>query len=392
MHNVMLDRSKSWRWGLMLAIAICLWFASMPALYASPSVDELQQIQQHLQQDRERIAAEKQRLEKLEAAAENRLEGLQNRLERGQTKLDDIESKITETTANLEHFQEQLQEKEDRYEHLAQGAIARFRLLQRQPQHSGWAVFLQEETLTDFLSRRHRLQTLALADRKLLLTLKDALHQTEEQTLDVEGSYNRLLLLRQKLLNQQNNYHTETVAQTQLVARLTNDREALQAAYLQLQEDSKGLEQLIRDRIAAAEALPLRKTLQLKPGKMLTPSYGQLSSSFGWRTHPVFGYERFHGGMDFAADYGTPIYAAHDGVVIFAGWYGGYGNTIILDRGNGITTLYGHASQLYVEEGQRVKQGDAIGETGSTGLSTGPHLHFEVRQDGTPVDPMDYLT
>ena len=158
MHNVMLDRSKWWRWGLMLAIAFCVWFASMPALQASPSVDELQQIQQHLQQDRERIAAEKQRLKKLEAAAESRLEGLQNRLERGQTKLDDIENKITETTANLERFQEQLQEKEDRYEHLAQGAIARFRLLQRQPQHSGWAVFLQEETLTDFLSRRHRLQ------------------------------------------------------------------------------------------------------------------------------------------------------------------------------------------------------------------------------------------
>ncbi|MDJ1185102.1 murein hydrolase activator EnvC family protein [Roseofilum casamattae] len=385
-------QSQWWRWRMAIAIAFCLWLASMPALYASPSVDELQQIQQHLQDDRERIASEKKHLQKLEAAAENRLQGLQNSLDSGQTKLEDIESKITKTTANLEIFQGQLQEKEDRYEDLAQGAIARFRLLQRQPHHSGWAVLLQNETLTDFLSRRHRLQTLALADRQILLTVKEALNQTEQQTLDVEDSYNRLLLLRQKLRNQQNNYRTETAAQTQLIARLTNDREALQAAYLQLQEDSKGLEQLIRDRIAAAAALPLRKTLKLKPGKMLTPSYGNLSSSFGWRTHPVFGYERFHGGMDFAADYGAPIYAAHDGVVIFAGWYGGYGNTVILDRGNGITTLYGHASRLDVEEGQLVKQGDAIAETGSTGLSTGPHLHFEVRQDGTPVDPMDYLT
>lgn len=88
---------------------------------------------------------------------------------------------------------------------------------------------------------------------------------------------------------------------------------------------------------------------------------------------------------------GSPIQAAETGIVLFAGWYGGYGNAVILDHGGGITTLYGHASRLYVGEGETVKKGDAIAAIGTTGLSTGPHLHFEVRQDGEPVNPMNYL-
>ncbi|MBE9013859.1 M23 family metallopeptidase, partial [Pseudanabaenaceae cyanobacterium LEGE 13415] len=89
--------------------------------------------------------------------------------------------------------------------------------------------------------------------------------------------------------------------------------------------------------------------------------------------------------------FGHPILAADRGTVIFAGWYGGYGNSVILDHGNGITTMYAHAQELYVSEGETVERGKTIAATGSTGLSTGPHLHFEVRENGEPVDPMNYL-
>jgi murein DD-endopeptidase MepM/ murein hydrolase activator NlpD len=107
--------------------------------------------------------------------------------------------------------------------------------------------------------------------------------------------------------------------------------------------------------------------------------------------HPILGYQRFHSGIDFGADYGTVINAADSGTVIFAGWYGGYGNAVIINHGGSITTLYGHTSELYVAEGQTVQRGQAIAAVGSTGLSTGPHLHFEVRQNGDPVDPAAYL-
>ncbi|MEM7649388.1 MAG: M23 family metallopeptidase, partial [Cyanobacteria bacterium P01_A01_bin.70] len=96
-------------------------------------------------------------------------------------------------------------------------------------------------------------------------------------------------------------------------------------------------------------------------------------------------------GVDFGAPQGTTIYAADSGSVIYAGWYGGYGRTVIVDHGGGITTLYAHSSRLFVSAGQAVTQGQAIAAIGSTGLSTGPHLHFEVRQNGNPVNPMAYL-
>lgn len=126
-------------------------------------------------------------------------------------------------------------------------------------------------------------------------------------------------------------------------------------------------------------------------GQMGYPSIGEITSSFGYRIHPILGYKRFHAGIDFGADTGSPIYAADSGVVLFAGWYGGYGQSVIIDHGNSLTTLYAHASELYVSEGQSIQQGQVIAAIGSTGLSTGPHLHFEVRQNGEPVDPLNYL-
>jgi murein DD-endopeptidase MepM/ murein hydrolase activator NlpD len=121
------------------------------------------------------------------------------------------------------------------------------------------------------------------------------------------------------------------------------------------------------------------------------PSDAEITSGFGWRRHPILRQERFHAGIDFGASYGSTIRAAEGGKVIFAGWYGGYGNTVIINHGGGISTLYGHTSKLYVSQGKIVQPGEAIAAVGSTGLSTGPHLHFEVRQDGEPVDPMAYL-
>lgn len=121
------------------------------------------------------------------------------------------------------------------------------------------------------------------------------------------------------------------------------------------------------------------------------PSSTNVTSTFGLRYHPVLKYNRAHNGIDVAAPRGVSIVAANDGLVRIAEWYGGYGNTVVIDHGGGVTTLYGHCSVLLVPEGAKVKAGDTIAKVGSTGLSTGPHLHFEVRKNGDPVDPMSYF-
>ena len=126
-------------------------------------------------------------------------------------------------------------------------------------------------------------------------------------------------------------------------------------------------------------------------GGWLRPASGRISSGFGYRYHPILHREKLHTGEDIAAGYGTPFRAARGGRVLYAGWQTAYGKTIIIDNGNGTTTLYGHASKLNVSAGQSIKEGQTIGNVGSTGWSTGPHLHFEVRKNGKPINPSQFV-
>ena len=127
------------------------------------------------------------------------------------------------------------------------------------------------------------------------------------------------------------------------------------------------------------------------PGVLVRPVPGAITSSFGLRVHPILGYSRMHTGVDMSAGHGQQIKAGASGRVLLASTYGGYGNTIIIDHGGGMTTLYAHQSGFNVSYGDQVGAGDIIGYVGSTGFSTGPHLHFEVRLFGSPVNPADYL-
>jgi murein DD-endopeptidase MepM/ murein hydrolase activator NlpD len=118
---------------------------------------------------------------------------------------------------------------------------------------------------------------------------------------------------------------------------------------------------------------------------------GPVTSGYGWREHPVLGGRRFHTGIDIGASTGTLIAAAGDGTVVYAGMKAGYGNTVIIDHGGGIATLYAHQSKIAVDSGVPVTRGQRVGAVGCTGYCTGPHLHFEVRVNGDPVDPMGWL-
>jgi murein DD-endopeptidase MepM/ murein hydrolase activator NlpD len=122
-------------------------------------------------------------------------------------------------------------------------------------------------------------------------------------------------------------------------------------------------------------------------GGMIQPVPGAVSSGFGMRMHPILGYSRMHRGIDFRASYGTPILAVSDGRVAFAGWHGGHGRAVAINHGGGLGTMYAHMSRIAVAPGTAVRRGQVIGYVGSTGLSTGPHLHFEVLRNGAAVDP-----
>jgi murein DD-endopeptidase MepM/ murein hydrolase activator NlpD len=178
----------------------------------------------------------------------------------------------------------------------------------------------------------------------------------------------------------------EVGQQNELLGQLRARKAEFQAQIAALQRQSDSLAALLRGRQAGQVLVPSGH------GVLAVPIPGApITSGFGPRVHPIYGDVRMHTGIDFGASSGTPIRAAGNGVVVSAGSLGGYGNATVIDHGNGLATLYGHQSSITVAPGQRVSRGQVIGYVGCTGLCTGPHLHFEVRVRGTPVDPMQYL-
>ncbi|MBR1396994.1 MAG: peptidoglycan DD-metalloendopeptidase family protein [Selenomonadaceae bacterium] len=171
--------------------------------------------------------------------------------------------------------------------------------------------------------------------------------------------------------------------QQELINKMQSDKEIYNQQYDELMAASQQIAVLIyqsKYKYTAAGA-----------GGMVWPIAGTITSQFGWRTHPIFGDRRFHSGIDIGGDYGMEIHAAKAGIVTHAGWISGYGNTVMIEHGGGIVTLYGHNQSLDVNVGQQVLQGQVIAHCGSTGNATGPHCHFEVRLNGEPVSPYEYI-
>ena len=168
-----------------------------------------------------------------------------------------------------------------------------------------------------------------------------------------------------------------------LVAKIRAKKDEYTEQLAALQVTSNAITTMLADRQAGQ-----RKADNFS---VVRPVPGAVTGSFGPRVHPIYGDTRFHNGVDMHADYGESIKAGADGVVVWAGWRSGYGNTVIIDHGNQYATLYAHASALHTSQGDHVEAGERIASVGATGLATGPHLHFEVRVLGIPVNPVRYM-
>ncbi len=382
----------AWLWMLGFGLDLAAIAQTPRRVPAPPPVETLQQQRQQIDQYRSGLSQARDRIKQLEAAAKGNLTTLRHNIEITDSQLRDNEYRLKQAQQLLADLQKDLTIAQTAYQQQQAATVGRLQFLQRQQTSQGWAVLLQSQNLNEFLDRRYYLKLLLKADQLNLKELGQAAADIQRQTYQVEQQKNAIALLNQELLTQKAQYTNQAQAQLAMVERLRSNREALEAAEEQLLRDSESLRQLIQQRVGSGRfGTAAYPPILWGSGPMGLPSNGEISSRFGWRTHPILGTRRFHAGLDFAADYGSPIRAAERGVVIFSGWYGGYGNAVIIDHGNGITTLYGHASELYVNEGQTVQRGEAIAAVGSTGLSTGPHLHFEVRKSGEPVDPIAYL-
>ena len=364
--------------------------SSMVPTLAQTPIDQLQQQQGDLERQRSTVTEQRDRIQRQEDSAQTKLGGIQTHIKATTTQISANQKKLQDASQRLNKLQSNLASVEAGYQQKQSATIARLKFLQRQQHVQGWAVLLQSQNLNEFFDRRYQLQRVYQGDRQTLTALKVQSDKIATQRRAVSTQKNTVALLTQELLAQKSQFQAEADTQKTNINRLRQDRGALEAAEDQLSKDSENIAALIQQRLAEQTRSNIAAVLP-STGLMGYPCNGPITSPFGDRMHPILGYVRFHAGLDFGADYGSPIFAAQAGTVILAGWYGGYGQAVLIDHGGGVTTLYGHASDLYVSEGDRVQRGQAIATIGSSGLSTGPHLHFEVRVSGEPVNPISYF-
>lgn len=227
------------------------------------------------------------------------------------------------------------------------------------------------------------LQTQIEADEAALERLRTR-QDAERRAAQAERDHVAELVAVQEALVTQ--VQAQADAKRALLAQLEADRSSAEHLIANLEAESARIEQELAARAASPSAIAPSGS-----GQFLMPTSGPITSGFGYRVHPISGVRRLHAGIDIGAPTGQPIYASAAGTVVSAGVRGGYGNAVVIDHGGGFATLYAHQSRVAASPGQSVSQGQVIGYVGSTGYSTGPHLHFEIRVNGTPQNPMNYL-
>lgn len=295
--------------------------------------------------------------------------------------LDDVEDKISDNTELLQKTEADLKVKNKKLQR-------RVRDIYVNGQISYVDVLFGAKDFSDLVTRMDVLKRIIKHDYDLIMKVKEEKATVEKTSVQLEEDKAQAESLVADAQVKKSRMEDKEAEQKVLLDQAVYDRDTSERAYEELMAASEEVANMIRRSQMSAAGY---SGAPAGAGGMIWPISGPITSEFGWRTHPIFGTSRFHSGLDIGGDYGMPIYAAAGGTVIYAGWISGYGNAVIIDHGGGVTTLYGHNDSLNVSEGESVAQGQVIAMCGSTGNSTGPHCHFEVRENGEPVSPYGYL-
>ncbi|MFM7322241.1 MAG: murein hydrolase activator EnvC family protein [Armatimonadota bacterium] len=378
-------------WRLPVAASLAVWltmgFAVPVAARQGRTVkrvqlrDRLDRIGGEIQRTRSELRRAKRAEEEIAGdldRVEDRLRSTRSNLRDATERLQRSRQAQTRAESQLGGYVRDLSEHERR---LARRLVANY----RQGPVRYLSVLLGARTMGEFVGRASFIRALVRHDARLIAEVGAARDRVLDWKHRVDARARDASRDARRLAQRQEEQSTVMGERRELLSEARDRRREIEAQLAGLEEDSRAIARRLRalSRTAAGRARGGKRFA----GGMVAPVDGGVTSTFGMRFHPILRRSRMHDGVDFSAVSGEPIRAAASGVVVFSGTMRGYGRVVVVDHGGGVSTLYAHCSAILAAEGRDVSRGQVIARVGSTGLSTGPHLHFEMRRNGTPVAP-----
>lgn len=377
----------------LIAGMLCLQLFGMGALVvgslsgptpSAQAIDKTKLKQKKASLDAQRKQAKIKKAENLKRAQyhEERLVNKQMELSQTQRKLATQEGILNNTSSTIEQLQKELDISIGETARLSKAIGARIRDWYKGGRVSLLEEVLSSDSVTKMMDTVHFQTKIIAQDRRLFIEIR----KKQEE-----------LKAKQVLLLEERQEIAEAVAEIQdLKSTLDVQLEQEQKLRNKYKNDAAYYERLERGLLQESSKITnmLRGNygdVRRSTGRFIWPVNGRVTSGFGYRVHPIHRTRTRHTGIDIPKPRGTTVMAADGGKVIFAGWRGGYGRCVIINHGKGLATLYAHMQSIYVSNGSYVGKGQSVGAVGTTGYSTGPHLHFEVRSNGSPVNPLGYL-
>lgn len=363
--------------------------SSMYSVFADDLENELSTIQSQIDESRSTQASWQSIIEEVST----KLRAIQAELDSATQKLKDIEKQKNQINEQIKQTENEIQKAQNELVKRQNILNKRVRAIYMNGQLSYLEVIVGSKNFSDFANRVELLKRIIRADFNLIKDIQQKKAGIEAKKFELELKHNELEKLAQEAKKTTDEIAKKKSEQQDVLNEAKTHKDAAQQLENDLLARSEQVREMINERVRQRQTQSHQSggSYTQGTGALSWPCNGPITSPFGYRVHPIFGTTIYHSGIDIGVDYGTPIHAADSGTVIYAGWIDGYGNTVIIDHGNNITTLYGHNSSLAVSDGQSVSKGTVIAYAGSTGNSTGPHCHFEVQVGGSAVDPMGYL-
>lgn len=369
------------RFAMIVAILLMLTFAVETSLASAATLSQIRNNIKNKQQELNESRAK-------EKSLGDQVNSLEQQINSKQSDIDELEASISEAQAKLETLEEELAAAEEKVNTQNENLNARLRNMYKNGSVGFIDVLMDSGSFSEFLNNLSLVEKVYTSDQDVLEELQKAYDEIDAKKKEIETLQAELSESKATMEEQKSSLEADKASVEKKKSEIAADSAETQRELDKLEADAQALTSSIRNSGSSSSSSKYNGGIMAWP----VPSCHTVSSGYGGRIHPTTGKYKFHGGLDIPGSYGSAIVAANSGKVIWAGNRGdSYGNYVIIDHGGGVSTLYGHSSKVLVSTGQRVSRGQRIANVGSTGRSTGPHCHFEVRINGSRVNPNPYV-